>query len=722
MPISLLYEFDETEEKAIIKVNLKGASRSGLSVIIADAYVKVNCPPHHFLELDLLDDIVLDDTSRLYKMESQHTLVLNLTKKEKRIWGKAFIDESHPKEQVEKRRMESLSRLDILEAEEREKRKKDKHLEERRLLEKQWEEDKKKRDEIERKKQEEKDQASKELSAFKKSDVTAPEVTKTKLIEAKPSKPVKSAIIEDVTFEDNDDVPEDETKLKFQECPEPIRNVTTQTIKLSFTPRAFRTPAREDKDSDTLKKYEIWKRKNKEGINELEENVMWVMERGEKFFKKGNFTSAISAFSEALKMDSSMVSCLVKRAACYLERKEYLKVIEDCTKFLATEANSRHEMDEKIVSESLYLRTRANEEVGEFKNALEDIKLAYKIEPNNMEYQKILKTLESKLSVNEEEVPKDKAEKLKDQADMEYFEQRFDNAINLYTEAINLKANFFKAYSNRAACYLQVRKYYNCIQDCTFILENVYNAKLQESEKKQTSTWVLKSYTRRGTCYYSVGDFQKAYKDYEQASRMSPDDEDILNDLEKVNKELTSQLQADWFKNTANNFYKNQDYSSAIHSYSLAIEKDKTNPVFYSNRAQCYLKMGDYVNCVKDCNLALSVLSDEDEQKVDQILHDEKHGIDRNPNQKEKEQFPTNPKLTPQLQMKVYLKRAIAYREMEELERAYLDIRRAKHVEPENKEIRAEFDKIEQMYREWRKENGKSDQPVTTSIIEQPIH
>lgn len=430
--------------------------------------------------------------------------------------------------------------------------------------------------------------------------------------------------------------------------------------------------------------------------------MVWVIERGDKFMKKQNFSSAISAYTEALTMDSNAISCLSKRAACHFERQEYLKAIEDCTQFLQTEAKTETNVEDKYVALALITRAKSYQEIGDFKKALEDANLAYKVE-SNLEYQKIIKNLEKILSGNVAS-EKDKADLLKEEGDAEYFERRFEKAISCYTSAINLKPFFFRAYGNRAACHLQLNKFFNCIEDCTYILENIHSKAVGETERKQSASLILKSYTRRGTCYFKLGDFQRSYKDYEQASRMAPEDEDIMADLEKVNKELTSQLQGDWLKNTANNFYLNQDYASAIHSYTLAIQLDKTNPVYYSNRAQCYFKVGDYVKCVKDCNLALSVLSDEDEKRVTEILKEEETGVDTNPNNKTKPEFPTNPKLTPKLQMKVYLKRAVAYKEMEEYERAFLDVRRAQQFEPENKEIKCEYEKIEALYNGWKKE------------------
>ncbi|KAF0980104.1 hypothetical protein FDP41_000882 [Naegleria fowleri] len=196
-------------------------------------------------------------------------------------------------------------------------------------------------------------------------------------------------IIEDVTNEE-EDIAVDSKADKYEKCDVPVRGTETSTIKLSFTPRALRTPAREDKDSETLKKFEIWKRKNKRA--EFEDSVVWVIERGDKFMKKQNFSSAISAYTEALTMDSNAISCLSKRAACHFERQEYLKAIEDCTQFLQTEAKTETNVEDKYVALALITRAKSYQEIGDFKKALEDANLAYKVE-SNLEYQKLLRIL-----------------------------------------------------------------------------------------------------------------------------------------------------------------------------------------------------------------------------------------------------------------------------------------------------------------------------------------
>ncbi|KAF0980105.1 hypothetical protein FDP41_000883 [Naegleria fowleri] len=127
MPITLPYSFDETDELVVFRIHLKGATRSQMSVTVADCYVKVNCPPHHFLELDLKEEIVLDASARTQNKIEGHDLVLQFRKAERKRWETAvrIIDDNNvTKEMIEKRRAESIERLRKIEEQEREERKK----------------------------------------------------------------------------------------------------------------------------------------------------------------------------------------------------------------------------------------------------------------------------------------------------------------------------------------------------------------------------------------------------------------------------------------------------------------------------------------------------------------------------------------------------------------------------------------------------------------------
>ncbi|CAG8586605.1 31391_t:CDS:1 [Gigaspora margarita] len=63
--------------------------------------------------------------------------------------------------------------------------------------------------------------------------------------------------------------------------------------------------------------------------------------------------------------------------------------------------------------------------------------------------------------------------------------------------------------------------------------------------------------------------------------------------------------EAEQHKKKGNAHFSNKDYHKAVTEYTLAINKDPNNSVYYTNRALCYLKIKNYVNVIADCEMAI---------------------------------------------------------------------------------------------------------------------
>lgn len=71
----------------------------------------------------------------------------------------------------------------------------------------------------------------------------------------------------------------------------------------------------------------------------------------------------------------------------------------------------------------------------------------------------------------------------------------------------------------------------------------------------------------------------------------------IPNAIEKANE----------FKTRGNDCVKNGQYQKAVHYYTEAIRLNKTEPVYYTNRALCYLKQSKFTECIDDCTTAVGL-------------------------------------------------------------------------------------------------------------------
>lgn len=71
----------------------------------------------------------------------------------------------------------------------------------------------------------------------------------------------------------------------------------------------------------------------------------------------------------------------------------------------------------------------------------------------------------------------------------------------------------------------------------------------------------------------------------------------IPNAVEKANE----------FKKRGNNCVKNYEYKKAVQYYTEAIRLNKSEAVYYTNRALCYLKLNQYTECIDDCTMAIQL-------------------------------------------------------------------------------------------------------------------
>ncbi|QCD78423.1 serine/threonine-protein phosphatase 5 isoform X1 [Vigna unguiculata] len=115
-----------------------------------------------------------------------------------------------------------------------------------------------------------------------------------------------------------------------------------------------------------------------------------------------------------------------------------------------------------------------------------------------------------------------KAEELKVLANEAFNARKYSQAIDLYTQAIELNSGNAVYYSNRAFAHLRLEEYGSAIQDA--------------SEAIEIDPKYSKGYYRRGAAYIGLGKFKEALKDFQQVKKMCPNDPDASKKLKECEK------------------------------------------------------------------------------------------------------------------------------------------------------------------------------------------
>nr|ABK24283.1 unknown [Picea sitchensis] len=206
---------------------------------------------------------------------------------------------------------------------------------------------------------------------------------------------------------------------------------------------------------------------------------------------------------------------------------------------------------------------------------------------------------------------KAEAQKEKELGNAAYKKKDFEIAIKHYTKAMDLDDEDISFLTNRAAVYLEMGKYEECIKDCDKAAE-------RGRELHSDYKMIARALTRKGSAYVKMA---KCSKDYEPAietfqkaltEHRNPDTLKKLNEAEKAKKDLEQQEDfdpklADEEREKGNEFFKQQQYPEAIRHYSEALRRNPKDARVYSNRAACYTKLGALPEGLKDANKCIEL-------------------------------------------------------------------------------------------------------------------
>lgn len=218
-------------------------------------------------------------------------------------------------------------------------------------------------------------------------------------------------------------------------------------------------------------------------------------DKGNKAFAAGSFDESLTWYNKAIQADPNDHVLYSNRSAAHVGAKHYDKALESADQCIKIN---------KKWAKGYYRKAVALIALNRSADAVVTLKLGLQQEPGNTDLLNKLKEAST--------VTKPRGLAAKAEGNAHFKESRYETAIESYTWAletidddVNEKATLF---SNRAACYYQLRSYEEVVRDCTEALALVPNH--------------TKSLLRRGLAFESLEKSKHALQDLQALLQLEP--------------------------------------------------------------------------------------------------------------------------------------------------------------------------------------------------------
>lgn len=189
---------------------------------------------------------------------------------------------------------------------------------------------------------------------------------------------------------------------------------------------------------------------------------------------------------------------------------------------------------------------------------------------------------------------KELAEKEKSLGNEQYKQKKFDEALKHYDKAIELDPTDMTYINNKAAVYLEMGNFEECIRQCQKAIDI-------GRENRADFKLIAKSLSRLATAYFKQDDLEQARTYYQKSlsEHRTPDTLSKLSEVDKIIKEREMKAYIDPAKSLeektkGNECFQRGDYPTAIRHYTEAIKRNPDDAKLFSNRAACYQKLAEF--------------------------------------------------------------------------------------------------------------------------------
>ncbi|KAF7993410.1 hypothetical protein HCN44_007913 [Aphidius gifuensis] len=416
MPAIVLkdYTWRQTKEAVIISVDVNNHPNNA-DIFAIDNYVKINFTPFIF-ELFLSHDI-LEESSECILSEKQ--VVLTLKKGIiNRKWDSLVLDDLS-KEKKSRIRAQAVQRLQML-AEQKRKKLRDKKQElQRQGVREQIDIDTETLKKIEMIRDSHRKEAMSEFENWRKNILIENiyqcpgtiQNKKQEIFDKTNSSNENSIVITEICEKEDDDLKKlEEDKKRGEKIIQNLINgklfgerkkifetnnknnpKTRQfgTISIKFSERIFPTPAREShhlEEQEWLEKQAEAKRTvgfTTDDLRSEEQDPLCLKDKGDEFFKIGNYLAAISAYTHGIKLSDKMSQLYANRSAAQYAIGNFQRCAEDCStalELMVPKCEGNRESRARCharLGAALCKLSASQHGIGEFEEALQ-------LSPNNL--------------------------------------------------------------------------------------------------------------------------------------------------------------------------------------------------------------------------------------------------------------------------------------------------------------------------------------------------
>lgn len=219
------------------------------------------------------------------------------------------------------------------------------------------------------------------------------------------------------------------------------------------------------KEPPLPKSKKIDKKKDTVYIDVEDKDPVWLKDKGDHFFKRSDYYSALNAYSKAIEYDKEFLMGRLNRATTWLKVRCFENCIEDCEDIETFILNLKEEerdgdaFYQRMLARAFLKKGAGFAWISKFDEAIESLTEAakYKHVFNERELIEISNDID-RIKIRKESL------RLKQEGDIKFTESSLDEALEIYNNCLEIDPDNEFVYANMGLIYMMKQEYHKCIE------------------------------------------------------------------------------------------------------------------------------------------------------------------------------------------------------------------------------------------------------------------